>query len=1030
MGGGDPKISAATRTRGAPFTGPHARPYPYPPVASLPAVPRRPHPLLLGGLLALLAGCAPALPPPPPAPPPAEAAVAALEALLATCRSGTCGFEVAHDAALDTLVLDGERLEVRFNAALGHRPFRPASRAAFEAAVLARVAPLFPGTAVTILAGDYPVGALVPNAFRAAADRDPAREAHPAPRPTALVRPLDRPWTPTAGLQGRYVALWHSHGWYYDQASDRWLWQRPRLFTTVEDLLPMAFVHAHLVPMLERAGATVLLPRERDLQPHMAIVDADAPGSGYAETGPWRDGDGPGFAPRPTYGERENPFRLGGHRVAEGGTAAEARWTPDLPEAGDYAVYVAYVAAPDRTEHALYTVHHAGGTARFLLNQRIGGGTWVYLGTFRFEAGRRGAVTLSTERAAPGETVSADAVRFGGGMGDVARGGRPSGRPRWTEGARYYLQFAGAPDSTVYSLSGYTDDYTDDFRGRGEWVNHLRGAPFGPNADPTAPGLGIPVDLSLAFHTDAGIRPDTTVGTLLIYATTALDSARTFPDGVHRLANRDLADLLQTQIVEDLRALHDPTWTRRSLWDRRYAEAVRPNVPSALVELLSHQNFLDMRFGLDPRFQHDAARAIYKGILRFLADHHGTEAVVQPLPVTHLRAEPHGADGVTLRWRPTRDPLEPSADPEAYVVYARRPGGAFDHGTLVRDTSLTLTGLAPGRVHAWRVAAVNAGGESAPSAVVAYARPEDVARGTVLIVDAFDRVAPPAVLEGGNLAGFARHLDPGVPYRYDLHTTGDQLNFDRTDTGAGDDARAHGASAADLETTVLPGNTFDFAVPLAEAALAAGFAVTTASAHAVAEGSVDLAPYDAVKLLLGAQRRTPHPHRPDAFAAWPVALRTALAGACAQGAGLVVSGAYVGTDAAGDADATAFLREVLGLRWESNHAASRGEAVAAADGPFAPGTRLRFASSPHPSVYHAPPDALAPASGTATTALRYAENDRPAAVVHAGPACRTLAFGFPLETLLTPEDRAAAMGTALGFVVPDRTTPTGRRAGP
>ena len=64
------------------------------------------------------------------------------------------------------------------------------------------------------------------------------------------------------------------------------------------------------------------------------------------------------------------------------------------------------------------------------------------------------------------------------------------------------------------------NDYNDDYQSRGEWVNYLMGAPSGPTVDKSAKGLGIPVDLSFAFHTDAGITAnDTVIGTLGIYST-------------------------------------------------------------------------------------------------------------------------------------------------------------------------------------------------------------------------------------------------------------------------------------------------------------------------------------------------------------------------------------------------------------------------------------------------------------------------------------------------------------------------------
>lgn len=49
-----------------------------------------------------------------------------------------------------------------------------------------------------------------------------------------------------------------------------------------------------------------------------------------------------------------------------------------------------------------------------------------------------------------------------------------SGYPRFTEGARYWLQYAGFPD-TVYTQSKGVNDYTDDYKSRGVWVNYSGG---------------------------------------------------------------------------------------------------------------------------------------------------------------------------------------------------------------------------------------------------------------------------------------------------------------------------------------------------------------------------------------------------------------------------------------------------------------------------------------------------------------------------------------------------------------------------
>ncbi len=61
----------------------------------------------------------------------------------------------------------------------------------------------------------------------------------------------------------------------------------------------------------------------------------------------------------------------------------------------------------------------------------------------------------------------------------------------------------------------------------------------------------------------------------------------------------------------------DTQWTRRGIWNKPYYEAKGPEVPAMLLELLSHQNFADMRYGLDPQFQFLVCRSIYKGILKY-----------------------------------------------------------------------------------------------------------------------------------------------------------------------------------------------------------------------------------------------------------------------------------------------------------------------------------------------------------------------------------------------------------------------------
>ena len=78
---------------------------------------------------------------------------------------------------------------------------------------------------------------------------------------------------------------------------------------------------------------------------------------------------------------------------------------------------------PNSADDALYTVYHKGGTTQFKVNQQMGGGTWIYLGTFGFNAGRNNEckVVLNNLSSKVGRIITADAVKIGGGMGNIAR---------------------------------------------------------------------------------------------------------------------------------------------------------------------------------------------------------------------------------------------------------------------------------------------------------------------------------------------------------------------------------------------------------------------------------------------------------------------------------------------------------------------------------------------------------------------------------------------------------------------------------
>lgn len=953
-------------------------------------------------------------------------------------REVSGGYQKAEPITVRVQGVKASRRTVRIYASIGlsYYPFREANTQAMRDSVRALLPAEYRKAQIELYTDNREVAELIPMACRDAAQTRRLVEkrrlipfTNRAERP--LVTRLSAASAPSGGLAGRHIAVWQSHGRYFDQSENRWKWQRSALWQTCEDLYTQSYVLPYLVPMLERAGACVLLPRERDVQRYEVLADNDAARE-YSEQGAWGPG-GKGFAHlKQVYLTGENPFRDGTTRRIRTVThrpSGEATWRAAIPERGEYAVYVSYESTPESADDAHYTVHHLGGTTEFAVNQTMGGGTWIYLGHFAFAAGEQPVVTLTNRSRRAGRLVSADAVKLGGGFGNVARTpcdslrradreyvAETSGYPRFCEGARYWLQWAGFPE-TVYTPKGNTDDYKDDYMSRAHWVNALMG---GSERLPDSTGLHIPLDLALAFHSDAGVRDgDGIVGTLGIYFTRENDGK--FSGGADRYRSRDLTDLVQSQVVEDIRRTYEPAWQRRGLWNRAYYEARVPGVPTMLLELLSHQNFADMRLGQDPRFRFLVSRAVYKGILRYVASQYGLpEVTVQPLPVEAFAAEFTPQGGVRLSWQPTTDPLEPSAAPTGYVVYTRRDDGGFDNGRLT-DRPELLVEQEPGHLYSYRVTAVNAGGESFPGETLSVYRAVEE-KGCVLIVNGFERISGPESVRCDSLAGFRTDLDGGVPDRMDISFIGPQRVFDLTQARCNVDSIALGACDRSYETDVIGGNTFDYPALHGRSVAAAGYSFCSTSARAVEEGRVALDGYAAVDLILGKQRTTPIGRgiAESAFRTFPEALQNRLRRYLADGGALFVSGAYVlsDLDAEGATDRDrSFAGEVLRCRLDRCRESGSGRIrVVTAHPGFSRG-EYRFNTLYRPDCYVVErSDALEPVGAEAFAVMRYDDGGGTAAVA-CETAGRTFVAGFPFETIRDAVQRDRLMRDVLAFLV-------------
>ena len=820
------------------------------------------------------------------------------------------------------------------------------------------------------------------------------------------VKNISSPVKVTHGLQNRHISLWASHGRFYDQARGYWRWQRPNLFSTTEDLYTQTIVVPYLMPMLEKAGAIVFTPRERDWQKQEIIVDNDGSKANYIEVtkgDKWQTSKQPGFAFHTgTYTDGENPFVAGSARMVKT-TSSKSRYSlatyqPYFQKAGRYAVYVSYQTLENSIPDALYTVWHKGERTQFHVNQQMGGGTWVYLGTFDFDAGYSefNRVTVSNQSSEKG-IVTTDAIRFGGGMGNIERDGLTSQLPRALEGARYWSQWAGMP-YTVYSSKGGTNDYADDINVRSLTTNRLGG---GSCYMPTIEGLKVPIELSLAFHSDAGYAKDGEglIGSLSICTTNHHEGK--LNAGISRMASRDLADALLSNETLDLKHKYGQ-WNRRELFDRNYSEARLPEVPSAILEILSHQNFPDMRYGQDPNFRFTLARSIYKTILRYVNDQHGRPFVVTPLAPDHFRIELK--KGVAcLSWDAVNDLQEPTAKPTGYVVYTAIGDADFDNGTYVRGKTEHEVELEPGMLYHFKVAAVNRGGESFTTEVLSACSMPNTNK-TVMIVNGFHRVSSPAIRNTPAEQGFDLDEDPGVTYGPTLGWSGRQINFDRKQMGVEDGGL--GNSGEELTGMLIAGNDFNYVMTHAKAiASAKQYNIVSCSSEAVETGKVNLIGYDAVDLLLGLERHDGHSLK--AYKTFTTHMQDALKRYTTHGGALLVSGAYVGTDMTQDADRQ-FLQNVLKSTWGGRSQTKDNKVKGL-------GTEMTYWKALNEEHYAATSaDILQPVK-PAFTAMQYADGYGAAIAYRSN--CRLFVMGFPFECIEGEHKQASVMRGILNYLL-------------
>ena len=137
-----------------------------------------------------------------------------------------------------------------------------------------------------------------------------------------------------------------------------------------------------------------------------------------------------------------------------------------------------------------------------------------------------------------------------------------------------------------------------------------------------------------------------------------------------------------------------------------------------------------------------------------------------------------------------------------------------------------------------------------------------------------------------------------------------------------------------------------------------------------------------------------------------------------EGAGIFMSGSYVGSDLFGPKDSTAikFAEQTLRFLPRTGHAVTIGKVYTTDYAKPAFSGKFNFNTEYTPSVYSVEaPDAIEPAGKGAFCSFRYAESNASAGVASVGDY-NTVILGFPFETILSREQREMLMNQILNFL--------------
>ena len=314
--------------------------------------------------------------------------------------------------------------------------------------------------------------------------------------------------------------------------------------------------------------------------------------------------------------------------------------------------------------------------------------------------------------------------------------------------------------------------------------------------------------------------------------------------------------------------------------------------------------------------------------------------------------------------------------------------------------------LEPNIQYNFYITACNNGGESFPTEVLsAYYQPQ--ASETILVINGFNRLSGPTVINNENEQGFDLKDDIGVSYGKTLGWNGYQKVFSKNKAGIeGPDGL--GFSDESLAGKVIMGNTFNYTIEHTEAiATAQKYNIVSSSSEAVFTRKFNLDKYKCIDLILGLEKSTDNSLKN--YKTFTPNMQKLLQQYTQKGGSLIVSGAYVASDMKTFSDKQ-FLENTLKVNYSPTDSCKNNSYITGL------GLNLNLYNYYNDTHYAASKTDIIHPLPSAICAMQYADQTS-SAVAYKGSDYSCFTMGFPFECIIDKDTRNKLMRGILNYLL-------------